>query len=177
MRDVLATHQLTLTLFHGLAFFIVGFSTVFLAQRSARIEVARNLTMLAFFGFFEAVVAWSPIWNGEPSTLNSLYALIRLFLLGAGYALLATFALQILLSLEKQDHESWMIVGGLFSLWLIGLAVASATGLTWEQIAIGGEVAARYALALPGGLVGALGLRRQAYRTIGPGRLKLVQGQ
>jgi signal transduction histidine kinase len=40
---------------------------------------------------------------------------------------------------------------------------------------LGGEIAARYGLALPGGLAGAWGLRRQTYRTIEPKQLSLVK--
>lgn len=175
LRDVLVAHQLTLSLFYGQAFFVLGFSILFLARRSARIEVARNLLLLAAFGFCEALVAWSPLWIGPSGVSSPLLSWLRLLLLGAGYAFLLTFALQIFMSLERRDQECWTIIGGIAALWLIGLTVARVAGVPVEQIWLGGEIVARYGLALPGGLLGAWGLRRQAYRTIGRERLLLVK--
>ncbi|MEA3339089.1 MAG: hypothetical protein U9R15_03900, partial [Chloroflexota bacterium] len=160
MRDTLTAHQLTLSLFYGQAFFALGFSVIFLARRSARIEIARNLLFLAVFGFCEALVAWSPLWIGSSDAPSPVLSWLRLLLLGAGYAFLLIFALQIFMSLERHDRECWTIVGGLVALWLIGLIVASVVGAPAERIWLGGEIVARYGLALPGGLLAALGLRR-----------------
>ncbi len=175
LRDILTAHQLTLALFYGQAFFVLGFSVIFLARRSARIERARNLLFLSIFGFCEALVAWSPLWIESSDDPSPALSWLRLLLLGAGYAFLLTFALQIFMSLERQDRECWTIVGGIVALWLIGLVVARVTGVPAERIWLGGEIVARYGLALPGGLLAALGLRRQTYRTIGHERLPLVK--
>ncbi|MFQ6101916.1 MAG: sensor histidine kinase [Anaerolineae bacterium] len=175
LRDVLAAHQLVLAFLYGQAFFVLGFSIVFLARRSARLEVARNFLLLAAFGFCEALVAWSLVWTGLSSASASSLAWLRLLLLGAGYAFLLAFALQTLVSLERRERECWTVVGGLFALWLIGLIVARLAGVPLKQVWLGGEIAARYVLALPGGLLGAWGLRRQAYRTIERDRLLLIK--
>jgi len=175
LRDVLAAHQLMLVLLHGQAFFVLGLSIVFLARRSARLEVARGLSPLAVFGFCEALVAWSPAWLVPSSASAPLLAWLRLLLLGVGYAFLLAFALQARASLERRRWERWAFAGGLFALWLTGLIVARVAGVPAEQVRLGGEVAARYGLALPGGLLGAWGLRRQTYRTIEPERLPLVK--
>jgi signal transduction histidine kinase len=175
LRETLAAHQFLLALLHGQAFFVLGFSIVFLARRSARLEVARGLILLAAFGFCEALIAWSPAWSVPSSTLAPVFGWLRLLLLGAGYAFLLAFALQTLVSLEGRDWERWVLVVGISVVWLIGLIVAYLTGVPLEQVCLGGEIAARYGLALPGGLVGAWGLRRQTYRTIGRERLPLVK--
>ncbi len=175
LRDVLAAHQLMLALLHGQAFFVLGLSIVFLARRSARLEVARGLSPLAAFGFCEALVAWSPAWLVSSSTSVFLLAWLRLLLLGIGYAFLLAFALQTLVPLERRRWEWWVFAGGLFALWLTGLVVARLAHVPAEQVWRGGEIAARYGLALPGGLLGAWGLRRQTYRTIEPERLPQVK--
>ena len=54
LRENLAAFQLLLTLLHGQAFFVLGLSIVFLARRTARLEIARGLSSLAVFGFCEA---------------------------------------------------------------------------------------------------------------------------
>ena len=176
LRDVLAAHQLMLALLHGQAFFVLGLSIVFLARRSARLEVARGLSPLAAFGFCEALVAWSPAWLVPSSASTAiLLAWLRLLILGIGYAFLLAFALQTLVPLERRQWKWWVFAGGLFALWLTGLVVALLARVPPEQVWRGGEIAARYGLALPGGLLGAWGLRRQTYCTIEPERLSLVK--
>ncbi|MDY6877538.1 MAG: sensor histidine kinase [Chloroflexota bacterium] len=176
LRGVLAAHHLVLALLHGQAFFVLGLSIVFLARRSARLEVARGLSPLAAFGFCEALVAWSPVLLGPASaSMAVLLAWLRLLLLGVGYASLLAFALQTRVLLEKRQWEWWVFTGGFFGLWLIGLVIARLARMPLEQVWLGGEIAARYGLALPGGLLGAWGLCRQTYRTIEPERLPLVK--
>jgi signal transduction histidine kinase len=172
LRELLATHQFGLALAHGQAFFVLGFSIVFLARRSARLEVARGLSLLAGFGFCEALAAWIAAWIGSLSVGVTLLACLRLVLLGAGYAFLLAFALQTLVPSQRWP---WALVGGGPALWLVGLAVACLAGASSEQVLLGGELAARYGLALPGGLLGAWGLRRHTYRTIRRERLPRVK--
>jgi signal transduction histidine kinase len=175
LRDALAAHELVLALLHGQAFFALGFSIVFLARRSARLEVARGLSLLAAFGFCEALVAWSPICFASSGASAPLLAWVRLLLLGAGYAFLLAFALQTQVPSERQQWQRWIPAGAVLTLWLIGLAVARLSGAPLEQVCLGGEIAARYGMALPGGLIAAWGLRRQAYRTLARDRLALVR--
>ena len=61
LRNALAAYELALVFLHGQAFFALGFSIFFLARRSARLEVARGLSLLAAFGFCEALAAWIPL--------------------------------------------------------------------------------------------------------------------
>jgi signal transduction histidine kinase len=175
LRDILAANQCGLALLHGQAFFVLGFSIVFLARRSARLEVARGLLLLAAFGFCEALAAWIPLWFVLSSDSSPLPDLLRLLLLGAGYACLLAFALQTQSPSEKQQWERWKPAGAVFVLWLIGLVVARLAGGSPEQVRLGGEIAARYGMALPGGLIAAWGLRRQAYHALGRERLSLIR--
>jgi len=180
----LAADQLLLTLVHGQAFFVLGLSIVFLARRSARLEIARGLALLAVFGFCEALAAWIPVWLAPSGVSTPWLAWSRLFLLGMGYASLLAFAVQTYMPLDKPlvigrvsiaAGGQWALVGGLLALWLLGLAVARLVGVPSGQVRLGGEIAARCGLALPGGLVGAFGLRRQTYRTIERERLSLIK--
>jgi signal transduction histidine kinase len=184
LREYLAAHQLLLALLHGQAFFVLGLSIAFFARRSARLEIARGLALLAVFSFCEAFVAWSPAWLPAASFVNTgltpsspfpWFAWLRLIVLGVSYAFLLAFAVQACVPLEKRWRWHWVLTGGLLVLWGIGLVVARLAGASVEQIQRGGEMVARYGLALPGGLVGAWGLRRQAYRTIGRERLPSVK--
>ncbi len=185
LREYLAAHQLLLALLHGQAFFVLGLSIAFLARRTARMELARGLVSLAAFGFGEALLAWSPAWfSSEVFANTSLeflriatpgFAWSRLIVLGSAYASLLAFAIQSCMPSGKRRWEHWAIAASLLALWLIALIAARLTGSPAEQVWLGGEIAARYGLALPGGLLGAWGLRRQTYRTISPERLPLVK--
>jgi signal transduction histidine kinase len=177
LREYLAAHQLLLALLHGQAFFVLGISIAFLARRTARLEIARGLASLALFGFCEALLAWAPAWfsGASSGSLSVVLPWLRLLLLGVGYALLMAFAVQSCVPPEKRRRAHWALAGGLFALWLVGVVIAHLAGVPSEQVWLGGEVAARYGLALPGGLAGAWGLRRQTYRTISRERLPLVK--
>jgi signal transduction histidine kinase len=175
LRESLAAHWLLVVLLHGQAFLVLGLSIVFLSRRSARLEFAHALRPLAIFGFCEALVAWVPMWFVSSTLLPSWLAWSRLLLLGVGYTFLLAFALQTCVLLEKRQWGPWVFAGVLLALWSIGLVVARLIGVTPERVWLGGEVAARYGLALPGGVVGGWGLRRQTYRTIEAERLPLVK--
>lgn len=175
LGETLATHELILTLLHGQAFFALGFSIFFLAPRSARLEVARGLSLLAAFGFCEALVAWSSLEFVASIPLTPAVAWLRLLPLGAGYAFLLAFGLQTQAPSESQVWKRWVPAGIILTLWLVGLTVARLGGAQANQVLLYGEIAARYGMALPGGLIAAWGLRRQAYHTLGPQRLALIR--
>ena len=175
LRGILAARQLLLALLHGQAFFVLSLSIVFLARRSARLEVARGLLPLAVFGFCEALVAWSSAWFLSSVTSVPWLAWSRLLLLGIGYAFLLAFAWQTFVPLDKRRWKQWALASGLPVLWLVGLVTALLAGMPSERIWLYGEIAARYGLALPGGLIGAWGLRHQTYRTIESERLSLIK--
>jgi signal transduction histidine kinase len=175
LGEALATHELILALFHGQAFFALGFSIFFLAPRSARLEVARGLSLLAAFGFCEALVAWSGKAFSTSTPLPPASAWLHLLLLGAGYAFLLAFGLQTQARSESQVWKRWVPAGIILALWLIGLLVARFWGAQTSQVLLYGEIAARYGMALPGGLIAAWGLRRQAYHTPGSMRLTLIK--
>ena len=175
LRETLAAHQLLWDLLHGQAFFVLGLSIVFLARQGARLEITRVLVILAAFGFCESLVAWSTAWLAYSGTLSPWLAWSRLGLMAIGYTFLVAFALRTYVPLDRQHWRWWALASILPIAWGTGLVIARLAGVPWEQVWLGGEIAARYGLALPGGLLGAWGLRRQTYRTIEPERLPLVK--
>jgi signal transduction histidine kinase len=175
LREVLAAHQLVLGLLHGQAFFVLGLSIVFLVRQGARLEIARGLPRLAVFGFCEALVAWISAWFVSLGVPVPWLAWSRLFVMIMGYAFLLAFALQTYVPPDERQWKQWALASGLPMVVLVGLVIARLSGVPSEQVWLGGEIAARYGLALPGGLLGAWGLRRQTYRTIEPERLPLAK--
>jgi signal transduction histidine kinase len=175
LRGIVASHQLEWALLHGQVFFVLGVSILFLTRGGIRLELARELTSLAAFGFCEAVAAWSGAWLVFSGQSNTWLDWFRVVALGLGYAFLLAFALQAIMPPTKRDRERWMIAGGIFLLWCGSLLVVLLLGVRGAHARLLGEIAARYGLALPGGLLGAWGLRYETYRTIEPERLPLVK--
>jgi signal transduction histidine kinase len=172
----LRENQFVWALVHGQAFFVMALSIVLTARRNVRLEVARGLMLLATFGFCEALVAWIPVWIELLGISSPLLAWLRLLLLGIGYAFLLAFALQPLVSSEERQWRLWVWIGGGWVLWLTGMAAAYLAGVPLWHILLGGEIAARYSLALPGGLVAAWGgLCSQVYWAVGRERLSLIE--
>jgi signal transduction histidine kinase len=164
-----------LALLQGQGFFVLGFSILLLTRRGIRLELASELAPLAAFGFCEAAVAWATAWLGAGEVSSSWLAWCRLVLLALGSALLLSFALQTYMPTDRRNRQRWLAAGGLLLLWALGLVVAGYSGILGERVRLVGEIAARYGLALPGGLLGAWALRREMYRTIEPARLTLVK--
>jgi signal transduction histidine kinase len=177
LRDTLAAHQLVLGLLHGQAFFVLGLSIVFLARRGVRLEIARGFPRLAVFGFCEALVAWISAWLVSEDAPHPWLAWSRLVLMVIGYMFLLAFALQTYVLPDERKWKQWVLAGGVLLVGLVGLVVARLASVPSDQVWLGGEIAARYGLAMPGGLLGAWGLHRQTYRTIEPERLPLVKLQ
>ena len=175
LREALAAHQLMLELLQGQAFFVLGLSIVFLARQGARLEIARGLTLLAVFGFCEALIAWSTAWLMSSGVPSPWLMWSRLILMGIGYAFLLAFALQSYVRLDGQEWKRWALAGSLLMIWLIGLAIARLSNVPSEQLWIATELAARYGLALPGGMIGAWGLYHQTNRTLELERMPLVR--
>ncbi len=175
LRDAFASHQLEWALLHGQVFFVLGISILFLTRGGTRLELARELASLAAFGFCEAVAAWSGAWLGYSGSSGTWLGWLCLVVLALGYAFLLAFAIQVIMLPRRQGRERWVIAGGVFLLWAGGLLLVRLFGVSGARVRLLGEIAARYGLALPGGLLGAWGLRRETYRTIEPDRLPLVK--
>lgn len=176
LRHVLASHQIEWAFLHGQVFFVLGISILFLTRGGIRLELARELASLAAFGFCEAVAAWSGAWLEFSDSSASWLNWLPVIALALGYAFLLAFALQVTLLSRKRDRGRWMIAGGLFLLWGAGVMLMWLLGVPRARLEVFGEIVARYGLALPGGLLGAWGLRHETYRTIEPdGFLPLVK--
>jgi len=176
LRDALASHQFGLALLQGQVFFVLSFSILLLTRGGVRLELARELGALALFGFCEGAAAWCGAWLDHGGASAVWLAWLRVSVLGVGYASLLTFALQVTLPTDHGTRGRWVVTGALLFVWGTSLLVGRLAGLSGERVRLGGEIGARYGLALPGGVLGAWGLRRATYRTIEPDRfLPLVK--
>ncbi|MBN2390866.1 MAG: sensor histidine kinase [Anaerolineae bacterium] len=154
---------------HGLSFFTLSLTVFFLQYRSRRILLARQLYWVGLFAICEALVAWYDLFASIIPPAFGLPAFIRPVILGIGYIFLIALGIQTFLPEEKLRVQGrrWLI--GLIVLWIGGYVVAL---LIWHagedspQAIQTAETLAHYLLGFPGGLLAAIGLRRQSHQTL-----------
>jgi signal transduction histidine kinase len=153
--------------FHGLSFFTLGLTVFYLQYRSRRILLARRLNWVGLFAICEAAVAWYDLFVSLLPQAFTLPGLVRPVVLGVGYIFLIALGIQTFLAEETADNHGrhWLIalnvlwVGGLLGAWLTWPAQRAAL-VAW------GNTFAHYLLGFPGGLLAAIGLRRQSHLTL-----------
>jgi signal transduction histidine kinase len=173
VRDFFTANETVLFFIYGQVYFILAISIVLRARVQSRLEIARTLPLLAAFGFTQALVHWGDVFipiqaTYAPSALLTVMRMLQLFFLGLSFAFLFAFGLQLLTPnigdprlMRLAPLVLYTIWGGItIAFWLFDLA-------TVDDIIVAADLASRYLLALPGGLLAASGLRRQALGNIG----------
>jgi signal transduction histidine kinase len=158
---------------YGQVYFILALSIVLRAHSQSRLEMARVLPLLAAFGLAQALYKWGnvfiPIQESYVSpSLFSAMRILQLLILGLSFTFLFAFGLKMVAARTWNPQlVQWapLVVfviwaGAIFASWLSSLASIDDIMATFD-------VASRYLLALPGGLLAAKGLRRQAQGAIG----------
>lgn len=172
-RDFFTTNETILLFVYGQVYFILALSVVLRSQPQSRLEIARTLPLLAAFGFTQALVKWGDVFipiqasYTSPRLVSAMRA-FQLFLLGLSFTFLLAFGLQMM------SPRSWnpKIVRRLplliYALWGSAVFAARLFNLAPStDIILAADVISRYLLALPGGLLAARGLQRQAQDVIG----------
>lgn len=152
---------------HGLSFFTLSLTVFFLQYRSRRILLARRLYWVGLFAICEALVAWYDLFASIIPPTSLLPAFVRPVVLGVGYIFLIALGIQTFLP-EETLHiygQRWLI--GLNVLWIGGyLAAWLAWPTQYGLITQWGNTLAHYLLGFPGGMLAAIGLRRQSHQTL-----------
>jgi len=161
---------------HGLAFFALGIALLLLAPRAARLEIARRLPLLTIFGFCEAVAAWDGALAPALGVGRMLPPLGHTLVAGTGYAAVLAFGLLASIPPGRRSRVRARLAVLIPAGWLAGLLALLLAGVPTPEAAAWGELAARYGLALPGGMFAAWGLRYGTYRTMDPQMLRLAKG-
>jgi len=157
---------------HGLSFFTLSLTVFFLQYRSRRILLARRLYWVGLFAICEALVAWYDLFASIVPPTSLLPAFARPVVLGAGYIFLIALGIQTFLPEEKLHiyGQRWLIglnvlwIGGYVAAWLIW--PAQHVGSNSSPVIDWGNRLAHYLLGFPGGLLAAIGLRRQSHQTL-----------
>lgn len=152
--------------FHGLIFFTLALTVVFLQYRSRRILLARRLYWFGAFAMCEAFIAWNGLFVAFSPEIVGLPYYLRPAILALGYVFLIAFGVQSFYP-EDDDHSCGRLMIGLNLAWLMPYILT--LGLTyphWDAVIPVLETLIRYFLAFPAGVLTAFGLRRQSYQTL-----------
>ncbi len=148
---------------HGLMFFTLSLTIFFLQSRSQRVLLARRVHWLGGVAICEAIVAWNNLFAGLTPPVALLPAFFGPLILGIGYSLLLALGIQAFLPEETAQTHGQRWLAGLIGAWVIldvsAFLIFPAQRATVTQIA---EILAHGLLGFPGGLLAAIGLRRQS---------------
>ena len=171
LRDFFDLNNEIVFFVYGQVFFILGLAIALQSRRHSRLELARSLRWLAFFGLAHGFHEWGllliPIQALYlPPDAVAFLRVVRVLLLGVSFAALFQFGADLL-----RDRWPWLLalpllatVTGSALLLFVALVAAPSIGI-WEQWA---SIGIRYTLGLPAALLAAYGLRYQARRQIRP---------
>lgn len=174
IRDLFALNYNIVMFAYGQVFFVLGMAIALHSWRHSRLVLARSLPWLSAFGFVHAFYEWGyifiPIQAGYlvPAVVDILRS-VQLILLAVSFTCLLQFGIEIQQPLPGRWRHLRFLPVGLLSIWLLwafipALLTAESSAVWRREI----NVAARYAIGIPGALVAAYGLRRHTYRLIAP---------
>jgi signal transduction histidine kinase len=162
---------------YGLAFFTMGIALVLEAGRSPRLAERRVLWPLAVFGLMHGMHEWMEIillqgiWMGLPFPEELSW--LRVSWLAASFIPLVLFGVILLHPENRPDWLTIAITVGLVSVFAV--IVLLNYRVDPSQLLGRADAWSRYLLAIPGGLLAGIGLRRRAYLMKAEGRIPLTR--
>ena len=158
---------------YGLVFFVLGLAIALQSRHSSRLDLARNLTWLAAFGFLHGFNEWGDLFIPiQAAYLSPKIILVlnylHLILLAASFTCLFEFGAALLESLRPRK---WLhiLAASLLVIWSIIVFIPLRLGIsdftTWYNAS---GALARYFIGLPGGLLAAYALRKHTLQRIAP---------
>ena len=162
---------------YGLAFFSMGIALSLESMRTPRLAERRVLRPLAIFGLLHGTHEWIEIlllqgvWLGVPfpEQINWL----RYALLVISFIPLIYFGLLMLVEpVRGFGFPVTILIGMLF---LYAILLLSITRLRPDLLLRPADTLARYFLAVPGGILAGLGLRKRAQQVEKEGRTDIAQ--
>ncbi len=172
IQNLFAINHDIIFFIYGLVFFVVGLAIALQSRHSSRLELARDLTWLAAFGFLHGFHEWGDLFIPiQAEYLSPLFITIlhyiHLFLLSVSFACLIEFGIALLQPFKsKWPH---FIAPGLLLIWLLviflPLRIWEPDFTAWHESA---DALGRYFIGLPGGLLAAYALRKHTFQRIAP---------
>lgn len=174
LREILTINRDIILFIYGQVFFVMGLAIALQSRRNSRLDLARSLRWLAFFGIVHGLYEWGDLFI--PLQQQYLAApwirtlkLVHLVALGASFACLFQFGVSLLAPLARRFAAAvlrWLPLMILLT-WL-GVVVFVLLPLMpafedWLRVS---NSLARYLIGLPGALVAAYALRRYAHERL-----------
>jgi len=162
------TNGVILYSIYGQAFFVLGLAIALQSRKHSRLALAGSLWYLSGFGLTHGFHEWGYVFipiqrTYLPADLVILLEWIQLGFLVVSFLFLVLFGLNLVAGGRAQRRKRWAVVVILFLTWIAAMAWAVLfASMGREEVVRVGNAAARYFLAIPGALLSAEGLRRQA---------------
>jgi signal transduction histidine kinase len=173
IRNFFTTNETVLYFVYGQVYFILALSIILSAHSQSRLEMARVLPLLAAFGLAQALYKWGNVFipiqeSYVPPSLFSVMRALQLLVLGLSFTFLFAFGLQMVSPRAWNPRLVQWLPLAIFLVWGGAILVSWLFKLaSTDDIIVAADVISRYTLALPGSLLAAAGLRRQAQGAIG----------
>jgi signal transduction histidine kinase len=155
------THMILVYFLYGLGFFITGLAVLLETSRRSELPVARGLPLLAAFGIIHGCHEWIEMFQliAEGSSMLFSQAL-RLPILAISFTLLLEFGIRILMldARRRWRRVRWVLL----AVFLLGEGLVWAKWGRQENWLAAADAYCRYSLAVPGAVLAAAGLFRQA---------------
>jgi two-component system, NarL family, sensor histidine kinase YdfH len=157
---------------YGLAFFSMGLLVLVEGDRASDQRLRKALRPLAGFGIVHGLHEWIEMLEQIGMLINPSSFLIpefiRLALLAVSFVSLIAFGIYLLASTESLQRIVTLVPLALEGIWVFGLAIFRGK-YPADQIWVIADVWTRYMLAMPGGLLAAVGLvaQQRAFRRSG----------
>jgi signal transduction histidine kinase len=157
---------------YGLAFFSMGLLVIMEGNRASDIRLRKALRPLAGFGIVHGLHEWVEMFDqidqlsGFTGPIIPQY--VRLALLAVSFVSLIAFGTYLLAYTETAQRVITLVPIGLEAIWVFGLATFRGNYPPTEIWAVA-DVWTRYTLAMPGGMLAAIGLiaQQRAFRRSG----------
>jgi signal transduction histidine kinase len=167
------THYIIIVYFlYGLAFFSMGLLVIMEGNRASDIRLRKALRPLAGFGIVHGLHEWVEMFDQIERLLGFTGSVIpeyvRLALLAISFVSLIAFGTYLLAYTETAQRVITLVPIGLEAIWVFGLASFRGNYSPAEIWAVA-DVWTRYTLAMPSGVLAAVGLiaQQRAFRRSG----------
>lgn len=158
--------------FYGLAFFSMGLLVAMESNRASDLRLRKALGPLAGFGIVHGIHEWVEMLEQMEILMGHSEAVVpeyvRLALLAISFVSLIAFGTYLLAYTEAAQRMVTLVPIGLEAIWVFGLLNLRGNVSSNEIWAVA-DVWTRYTLAMPGGLLAAIGLiaQQRAFRRSG----------
>jgi len=157
---------------YGLAFFSMGLLVILEGNRASDLRLRKALRPLAGFGIVHGIHEWVDMFEQMEKLMGHDQPIIpeyvRLALLAISFVSLIAFGTYLLAYTEAAQRIITLVPIGLEAIWVFGLASFRGIYPSSEIWGVA-DVWTRYVLAMPGGLLAAIGLvaQQRAFRRSG----------